>query len=64
VAEVTWLDWLDIAALLVAVNAVGTAAIIGIFWFLSKPIGRGPERIVDIHNRGRTRIRMPDGTIK
>ena len=63
-AEVTWLDWVKIAAVLVAYGASVTIAAIGMFWWLTEPLGRGPKRIVDVRNRGLTRIRMPDGTIK
>ena len=59
-----WLDLLRIIAVCVAIIATILAGMIGIVWFCSKPLGRGPERIVDVKNRGRTRIRMPDGTIK
>jgi hypothetical protein len=68
VAEVSWLDlaldWLRIAAIFVAFSATSLAAILGAFWLCTKPMGRGPKRIVDIHNRGLTQFQMPDGTIK
>jgi len=68
VAEVNWLDlaldWVRIAAIFVAFSATSLAAILAAFWYCTEPMGRGPERIVDIRNRGLTRIRMPDGTIK
>jgi hypothetical protein len=60
----TWLDWLRVVALAVAFIGIFVAALAGLFLLLSKPLGEGPERIVDIENRGETRIRMPDGTIK
>jgi len=60
----TWLDWLKVAAVLIAYGATVCAAAIGLFWLCTEPMGRGPERIVDVKNRGLTRIRMPDGTIK
>jgi len=66
---VTWLDlaldWVRIAAIFVAFSATSLAAILGAFWYCTEPLGpRGPERIVDVRNRGLTRIRMPDGTIR
>jgi len=68
VAEVTWLDlaldWARIAAIFVAFSATSLAAILGAFWYCTEPMGRGPKRIVDIHNRGLTRIEMPDGSIR
>jgi len=68
VAEVTWLnlalDWVRIAAIFVVFSATSLAAMLGVLWWLTEPLGRGPERIVDVRNRGLTRIRMPDGTIK
>jgi hypothetical protein len=60
----TWLDWARIICLLVAVCSIALAVFLGIFYLLTSPLGNGPERIVDIDNRGRTRIRMPDGRIR
>ena len=65
----TWLDlaldWVRIAAIFVAFSATSLAAMLGVLWYCTEPLGpRGPERIVDVRNRGLTRIRMPDGTIK
>jgi hypothetical protein len=60
----TWLDWLQIAGLFFALCGVSFAALIAFIWLLSEPIGGGPERIVDVENRGNTKIRMPDGSIK
>jgi len=60
----TWVDWVKIVAVVVAINVIFLTALVGLFWLWSRPLGRGPERIVDVENRGRTRIRMPDGTIK
>ena len=60
----TWLDWLKILAFMLAIAMIVLAILVGLFWLSSKPLGRGPERIVDVKNRGMTRIRMPDGTIR
>ena len=59
-----WLEWARMAALVVAASATGLALLIGLFWLLTSPLGNGPQRIVDIENRGRTRIRLPDGRIR
>ena len=59
-----WLEWARMAALVVAASATGLAMLIGLFWLLTSPLGNGPQRIVDIENRGRTRIRLPDGRIR
>jgi hypothetical protein len=61
---VTWLDWLRLGALFLAFGGIGASILIGFFWLCSKPLGSGPERIVDVKNRGHTKIRMPDGTIR
>jgi hypothetical protein len=58
------LDWLAVFALFFAVSFVGFLALCAIVWFSFKPQDRGPRRIVDVHNRGHTRIVMPDGSIK
>jgi hypothetical protein len=58
------LDWLAIFGIFFAGSLVGLIAICAIVWFSFKPQVQGPRRIVDIHNRGRTRIMMPDGSIK
>jgi cytochrome bd-type quinol oxidase subunit 2 len=60
----TWLDLLRVIALFVGVGGAIMAVLIGAVWMLTKPLGEGPKRLVDIENRGRTRILMPDGTIK
>jgi len=60
----TWLDWLKILAFMLAISVIVMAILVGLFWLSSKPVRRGPERIVDVKNRGMTRIRMPDGTIR
>jgi hypothetical protein len=60
----TWVDWLKLAAVFLAAGTIGMLAVAAMFWLFSRPIRRGPERIVDVRNRGHTRIRMPDGTIK
>jgi len=60
----TWVDWLKIAVLLFAISVLLTTAVVGLFWLCTEPMGHGPKRLVDIHNRGLTRIQMPDGTIK
>jgi hypothetical protein len=58
------LDWLAIFGIFFAVSFVSLLAICGLVWVCFKPQERGPRRIVDIHNRGHTRIMMPDGSIK
>jgi hypothetical protein len=58
------LDWIRIAAILMAACATILAGLIGVVWLCTKQLGKGPERIVDVDNRGHTRIRMPDGSIR
>ena len=57
-------NWLAIFGIFFAVSVVCLVAMCAIVWFSFKPQNRGPRRIVDVHNRGRTRIVMPDGSIK
>ena len=57
-------DWLIIFGISFAVSFAVLLAVCAIVWVCSKPPPRGPRRIVDVHNRGHTRIMMPDGTIK
>jgi hypothetical protein len=64
------LSWFDIALLsflVFGVCAAGLCVAAAIWWFISgyfeRP-PRGERRIVDVDNRGETRIMMPDGTIK
>jgi hypothetical protein len=61
---VTWIELLLIGAIFVTLCAACIALFAWILWAMTKPLGDGPERIVDIENRGNTKIRMPDGTIK
>ena len=58
------LNWLAIFAIFFFVSFVSLLGICAIVWVCFKPVERGPRRIVDIHNRGHTRIMMPDGSIK
>jgi hypothetical protein len=60
----TWLDWAAIVGIFLAIIGTVLAALIGLVWICTKPLGEGPERIVDVENRGHTRIRMPDGSIR
>jgi hypothetical protein len=61
----TWVDWFKIGVFLFAVCVLLSAAVVGVFWLCLKPMGGAqPQRMVDVHNRGRTRLLMPDGTIK
>jgi len=61
-----WTDWLKLGALLLALAVLMTTAAVALLWLCTAPAAqRGqPQRMVDIHNRGRTRLLMPDGTIK
>jgi len=61
---VTWFDWMRVIAVLLVIGAVIVMALAALIWLCTAPLGSGPERIVDVENRGHTRIRMPDGTIK
>ena len=56
--------WLIIFGIFFVVSLAALAAICAIVWFCFKPQDRGPRRIVDIDNRGHTRIVMPDGSIR
>jgi hypothetical protein len=58
------LDWLEIFGICFLISFVGILAFGAILWFSFKPQERGPRRIVDVRNRGHTRIMMPDGSIK
>ena len=58
------LDWLVIFGICFAFSLVALLGMGAILWFWFKPQERGPRRIVDINNRGHTRIVMPDGSIK
>ena len=58
------LDWLIIFGIFFVVSLGALGAIVTILWFCFKPQDRGPRRIVDIENRGHTRIVMPDGSIR
>lgn len=60
----TWLELFYIGVIFFVLIVICMVVIASALWAMSKPLGKGPERIVDIHNRGQTRIRMPDGTIK
>jgi hypothetical protein len=63
----TWqffVEWTQILAVLFVLGMGVIAMLLAIGWLITRPLGNGPERIVDIENRGHTRIRMPDGTIK
>jgi hypothetical protein len=57
------LDWLLIFALFFSVTFIGLLALLAIVFAFSKS-QPGPRRIVDVENRGHTRILLPDGTIK
>jgi hypothetical protein len=59
-----FIEWVEISAFLLTIGVIPVAALVGIIWLMSKPLGSGPQRIVDVENRGHTRIRMPDGTIR
>ncbi len=58
------LNWLLLFGIFFVVSLVALLALCAILWFSFKPQDRGPRRIVDVENRGRTRIVMPDGSIK
>jgi hypothetical protein len=58
------LDWLIVFGIVFAGSLAGLLAMCAIVWVCFKPEERGPRRIVDINNRGHTRIMMPDGSIK
>jgi len=58
------LDWLLLFGVFFTVSLAALLAMCAIVWFCSKPLDQGPRRIVDVDNRGHTRILMPDGTIK
>lgn len=60
----TWVDWLKVAALAFGAVVAVLAALVCALCAGFKQLGEGPERIVDVDNRGQTRIRMPDGSIK
>jgi hypothetical protein len=58
------LNWLLLFGIFFVVSLVALLGLCAILWFSFKPQDRGPRRIVDVENRGRTRIVMPDGSIK
>jgi hypothetical protein len=58
------MDWLVIFGIFFVVSLAALAGMCAILWFCFKPQDRGPRRIVDIENRGHTRIVMPDGSIR
>lgn len=58
------LDWLILFGIFFVVSLAALSAMCAILWFCFKPQDRGPRRIVDIENRGHTRIVMPDGSIR
>jgi hypothetical protein len=60
----SWIGWLQIAALFIAGCALVIAALLGFLWLLSKPLGDGPDRVVDVENRGHTVFVTRDGKIK
>jgi hypothetical protein len=56
---VKWLDCLQLVLILVAISALILAGQLALLWAFTKPLDRGPRRIVDVNNRGHTRFVMP-----